>query len=98
MHGRAVVTPPLLSAALDGMEWIASRSYRFNPGNHLDGGWMCPKAILEVLEQSKICPWQDSKLTIHLLASHYTDWAITTSRTSYITCKIWGYRGGDYEG
>jgi len=39
----------LLTSALDGGEWSASRPGRFNPGNPWTGGWVGPSAGLNTV-------------------------------------------------
>jgi hypothetical protein len=65
--------------ALDGGEWSASRSSRFNPGkeppnSHWIGGWVGPKAGLDAVVKRKIFrPCRDSNPPIiQLLAQRYT--------------------------
>jgi hypothetical protein len=48
-----------LTAALDGGEWSASRPGRFtprgrSPGTHWIGGWVGPRAVLDVVVERKI--------------------------------------------
>jgi hypothetical protein len=48
-----------LSSALDGGEWLASRPGHFTPreralGTHWIGGWMGPRAILDMVVKRKI--------------------------------------------
>jgi hypothetical protein len=48
-----------LTSALDGGEWSASRSSRFNPkeratGTHWIGGWMGPRTVLDAVVRRKI--------------------------------------------
>jgi hypothetical protein len=48
-----------LILALDGGEWSASRPGRFNPserapGTHWIGGWVGPRAVLDVVVKRKI--------------------------------------------
>jgi hypothetical protein len=50
----------LLTSALDGGEWPASRPGHFNPGEkgpgtHLKGGWVGPKAGLDALKVKSKC-------------------------------------------
>jgi hypothetical protein len=48
-----------LTSALDRVQWLASRSNRFNPrerapGAHYTGGWVSPEADLEAMRNRKI--------------------------------------------
>jgi hypothetical protein len=50
------IASPFLISALDGGEWSASRFHRFSPGkiapgNHCIGGWMGPRAVMDVSEK-----------------------------------------------
>jgi hypothetical protein len=50
--GSGGIAPPLLTSALDGGEWSASRPGRFipgerPPGTHQVGGWVGPRAGLD---------------------------------------------------
>jgi hypothetical protein len=52
------IAPPILTSALDGGEWSASRPDRFNPGvrvpgTHWIGGRVVPRAGLDAGEQGK---------------------------------------------
>jgi hypothetical protein len=49
------ITRPLLTSALDGVEWSASRHGRFTPGEksprtHWIGGWVGPRIGLDAVE------------------------------------------------
>jgi hypothetical protein len=63
MYGRVHA---FLTSALDGGEWSASRPCCFTPGKtapgtHCIGGWVGPKAGLDVMEKSKIsCTYRES--------------------------------------
>jgi hypothetical protein len=43
----------LLTSALVGGEWSASRPGRITPGTHLIGGWVDPRAGLDDVEKRK---------------------------------------------
>jgi hypothetical protein len=50
------MAPPFLTSALDGGEWSASRPGRLSPGErapgtHWAGGWMGPRAGLDIMER-----------------------------------------------
>jgi hypothetical protein len=71
-----------LSSALDGGEWLASRSGRFTPreralGTHWIGGWVGPRAVLNAVVKRKIpSPRRESNSrtpTIQPVAQRYTD-------------------------
>jgi hypothetical protein len=52
---------PFLTSALDGGEWSASRLGRFTPGDtapntHFIGGWMGPRAGLDLMEKKSFSP------------------------------------------
>jgi hypothetical protein len=75
-----------LTSAPDGGKWSASRPGRFTPrgrapGTHLIGGWVGPRAILDVVVKRKIpSPRQESNPRtpiVQSLAQRYTDWVIT---------------------
>jgi hypothetical protein len=46
----------LLTSALDGNVWSASRLGRFIPGTHWTGGWVGPRTGLDEVEKRKILP------------------------------------------
>jgi hypothetical protein len=57
--GSGSIAPPLLTSALDGCEWLASRPGRFipgkrEPGTHRIEGWVGPRARLDAMEKRKI--------------------------------------------
>jgi hypothetical protein len=59
--GSGGVAPPFLTSELDGGEWSASSPGRFTPekialGTNWIGGWVCPRANLDVVEKRKIFP------------------------------------------
>jgi hypothetical protein len=75
-----------LNSALDGDEWSASHSGRFTPrkgatGTHWIGGWVGPRAVLNVVVKRKIPSprWETNPRTpiVQPVAQRYTDWAIT---------------------
>jgi hypothetical protein len=75
-----------LTSALDGGEWSASRTDRFNPteralDTHWIGGWVGPRAVLDAVVKRKIpSPCQESNPRtpiVQPVAQRYTDWAIT---------------------
>jgi hypothetical protein len=56
-----------LTLALDGGEWSASRSGRFTPregasGTHWIGGWVGPRAILDVVMRKFPSPTRNQTL------------------------------------
>jgi hypothetical protein len=63
----------LLTSTLYGRQWSALRCGRFTiwvraPGTHLVGGWLGPRAGLEVLENRNIsCPCRESKHDISVV-------------------------------
>jgi hypothetical protein len=74
-----------LTSALDGGEWSASCPGHFTsreraPGTHWLGGWVGPRASLDMVSKTKIPnPYQESNpdhLNIQPIASCYTDQAI----------------------
>jgi hypothetical protein len=71
--GSGCVAPAILTSALDGGEWSASRPSRFTPGetaagNHWIGGWVGPRACLtQWSKENFFAP------TIQHVACHYTD-------------------------
>jgi hypothetical protein len=79
--GVDVLVPIFLTSALVEVEWSASRSGRFTPGEraprtHWILGWVDPRADLDDLEERKFCPYRDSNSNLSVvqpLASRYTD-------------------------
>jgi hypothetical protein len=68
-----------LTLALDGGEWSASQPGHFTPkksapGTHWIGGWVGPRANLDVVVKRKVLsPCQDlNLLIIQPIAHHYT--------------------------
>jgi hypothetical protein len=68
-----------LTSTLDGGEWSASRSSRFNhrertPGTHWIGDWVGPRAGLDTVVKRKIpCPCRDTNPPIiQPVAQRYT--------------------------
>jgi hypothetical protein len=54
-EGVGDLAPPFLTSALNGSEWLASRSRYFTPGKidpdaHFVGGWLGPKTGLNAVE------------------------------------------------
>jgi hypothetical protein len=75
-----------LTSAIDGGEWSASRPGRFTPkerapGTHWIGGWVGPRAVLDVVVKRKIpSPHRESNHRtpiVQPVAQRNTDWAIT---------------------
>jgi hypothetical protein len=75
-----------LTSALDGGEWSASRPGHFTPrerapGTHWIGGWVGPRAVLDVVVKRKIpSPSRESiprTPIVQPVDQSYTDWAIT---------------------
>jgi hypothetical protein len=66
--GSGGIAPRILTSALDGVEWSASRPDRFAPrerahGTYWLGGWMGPGAGLDTVVKRKIpSPCRDSNL------------------------------------
>jgi hypothetical protein len=57
--GSGGIAPRILTSALDGGEWLASRPGRFTPtekasGAHWIGGWVGPRALLDTVVKRKI--------------------------------------------
>jgi hypothetical protein len=75
--GRGGIAPPLLTSALDGGEWSASRSAVLHPGTHWIGGWVCtePVWMLWSKEKSLTLP-RNRSLIVQPVARRYTNWAI----------------------
>jgi hypothetical protein len=76
----------LLTFALDGGEWSASRSGRFThrkraPDTHWIGGWVGPRAVLDaVVKRECPSPRRESNPRtpiVQRVGQCYTDWAIT---------------------
>jgi hypothetical protein len=72
------IAPRIVTSALDGGEWSASRPGRFTPrkrapGIHWIGGWVGPRAVLDAVVKRKIpSPCQDSNPIVQPVASSYT--------------------------
>jgi hypothetical protein len=73
---------PILTSALDGGEWSASRPSCFTPreitpGTHWIGGWMGTRAVLDAVVKIKIpIPRRESKPRtpiVQPVAQRYTD-------------------------
>jgi hypothetical protein len=64
----------LLTSALAGGEWSASRPGRFTPGTHGTGGWVGPRACLDDTDKRKFLTLPG--LELQPVASHYIDYAI----------------------
>jgi hypothetical protein len=47
---------PFLTSVVDGDECSASRPGRFTLGTHWIGGWVSPRADLDIVEKQKILP------------------------------------------
>jgi hypothetical protein len=74
----------LLTSAVEGGEWSASRTGRFTseervPGIHWIESWVVPRTGLVAVEKRKIpshCQESNTRTPIvQAVASHYTDWA-----------------------
>ena len=67
------------TSALDEGRWSTPRSGRFTPrerpGTHCIGGWVDPRAGLDVCGKARPPPGFDPR-TVQPVASRYTDWAI----------------------
>jgi hypothetical protein len=66
-----------LTSALAGGEWSASRPSRFNPGTHLIGSWVDPRAGLDDVEKIQFLPYRNSNSypsVAQPVASRYTDY------------------------
>jgi hypothetical protein len=80
--GNGGIAPRFSTTAIDGGEWSASGPCRFTPkrrapGPHCIGGWVCPRAGLDAVEQRKMsCLAGNRTPAVQLVAHHYTDWAI----------------------
>jgi hypothetical protein len=67
----------LLTSALDGDEWPASRPDHFSPGIHTIG-WMGPRADFDAAEKRNRYPPPQVEIQIRFLCrqpSHCSDWA-----------------------
>jgi hypothetical protein len=68
--GSECIALRILDLALDGDEWSASRSYHFiprerAPGTHWIGGWLGPRAGLDVVVRRKVpSPYRESNLRL----------------------------------
>jgi hypothetical protein len=62
--GVEVYIHAFLTLELDGDGWLASRLGRFspgkNPGTHWIGGWVDPRAGLDVVAKRKVLPCRES--------------------------------------
>jgi hypothetical protein len=84
-NNGSIITSQLLTSALDGGEWSASRPGRFTPresppGTHWIGGWVGSGAVLDAVVKRKIpSPRRESNPRIPIVqpvAQRYADWAI----------------------
>jgi hypothetical protein len=87
-----------LTSALDGGEWLASRSGRLTPrerahGTHWIRGWMGPRAVVDAVVKRKIpSPCQESNPRtpiVQPIAQRYTDWAVTA-----LICHVVSFKFG----
>jgi hypothetical protein len=71
MGGVAVELQALLTSVLDGGEWSALHSGSFTPrerapGTHWKGGWVVPRAGLDVMVKRKFpCPCRNLTLFVY---------------------------------
>jgi hypothetical protein len=77
-EGVEIRAPPFLTSAIDGGEWSASRSCRFNPGEmvpvtHCIGGWVGPRTGMDSLEKRKLDPSGNRTPITYPVARRYTD-------------------------
>jgi hypothetical protein len=95
--GSGGIAPCILTSAIAGGEWSASRPGRFTPtertpGTHWIGGWVGPRAVLDTVVKRKIpSPHQELNPRtpiVQPIASHYTDWAITAGTDKIINHGI----------
>jgi hypothetical protein len=71
----------ILNSAVNGGEWLASSVRRFTPGTCCVGGWLSPRAGLDVTKKRQIFLWPSRESTpIHWSSDsklyRCTDWAI----------------------
>jgi hypothetical protein len=52
-YGGVKLQIHILSSALNGGEWPATRPYSFTPGTHSIGGWVGPRAGLDEVQERK---------------------------------------------
>jgi hypothetical protein len=87
-----------LTSALDGDEWSASCPSLFTPkgrapATHWIGGWVGPRAVLDMVVKRKIpSPCQELNhrtLIVQPIAQCYTDWAIMALTSIWGSCKLW---------
>jgi hypothetical protein len=60
MYGGGGIAHTFLTSALDEGEWLAACPRGRNPGTHWIGGWVDPRAGLEVVSKRKILPCRES--------------------------------------
>jgi hypothetical protein len=86
-----------LTSALERGEWSASRPGRFTSrertsGTYWTGGWVGPRAVLDVVVKRKIpSPCRESNHRtpiVQPVAQRYTDWAITAHNQVILNNKI----------
>jgi hypothetical protein len=83
--GSGGIAHTFLTSALDGGEWSASRPGRFTPreralGTHWMGGWVGPRAVLDMVKRKIPSPRQESNPRtpiVQPIAQHCADGAIT---------------------
>jgi len=68
-----------MTTALEGIEGSASQK---RPGTQCTGGWVGPRAGLDMYGKSRPPPGFDSR-TVQPVASHYTDWVWAINRNEY---------------
>jgi hypothetical protein len=72
--GSGSITPPFSTSTLDGGEWSASRSFRFNPrelthGSHCIGNWLAPEPAWTTRRRKKSCSCQ-----VYLRPPTFSSW------------------------
>jgi hypothetical protein len=97
------LAPSILTSALDGSEWRASRTCLFTtmeraPGTLWIGGWVGHRAGLDAVSYSRCESSLSSSAASHHLARLYTEWAIPApfwipSRSFYCHVFHWLRRG-----
>jgi hypothetical protein len=75
--GSGGIVPPVLTKALDGGQWSASRPDSFSPeeavaGTQLTADWVGSRADLDAVENTKSCPFDSRRFIMIIIIALYT--------------------------